>query len=115
MIPVISIHVLDTSRGQPAAGVSVTLEVPKPEGGWKVMGKGTTNAGGRISSVGPQGTNWGPEHCRLTFETGTYFVAQGVDHFYSEVVIHFYLADPGQHYHIPLLLSPFGYTTYLGN
>ena len=115
MIPVISIHVLDTSRGKPASGMSVRLEVPSTGGAWDLMGQGTTDAGGRIANIGPQAVNWGPALCRLTFDTGKYFDDHHIDGFYPDVVILFGLTDPGKHYHIPLLLSPFGYTTYLGN
>jgi 5-hydroxyisourate hydrolase len=111
----ITTHVLDTSRGQPAEGVPVTLEVQSAEGGWTPLGKGVTDADGRAKDLLPQGHVLGEGVYRLTFDTGTYFAALGVQSFYLSVVIDFNVRDAGQHYHVPLLLSPYGYSTYRGS
>ena len=110
----ITTHVLDTSRGRPAAGVPVTLEV-EAAGGWKLVGKGTTNADGRISDLLPADSALSGAVYRLIFDTEKYFTAQSVEGFYRQVTIVFTIRDPAQHYHVPLLLSPFGYSTYRGS
>lgn len=110
----ITTHVLDTSRGQPAQGVPVTLEI-EAAGGWQLVGKGTTNADGRISDLVSPEVSVVPGVYRLIFDTGKYWAAQQSESFYPQVTIIFRLADAAQHYHIPLLLSPFGYSTYRGS
>jgi 5-hydroxyisourate hydrolase len=110
----ITSHVLDTSRGRPAAGVPVTLEV-EAASGWKLIGKGTTNADGRISELVPKDAAMTSGVYRLIFDTAGYFSAQNAEAFYPQVTIVFKIDDAGQHYHVPLLLSPFGYTTYRGS
>lgn len=102
----ISTHVLDTSRGRPAAGVPVTLE--REEGEWDIVCLGRTDDDGRLKLVteAPQ-----PGRYRLTFDTGAYFP----DGFFPTVAIEFTIGEGGQHYHVPLLLSPFGYSTYRGS
>ena len=111
----ITTHVLDTSRGRPAGGVPVTLEVQMAEGGWAPLGRGVTDADGRARDLLSQGHVLSEGVYRLTFDTGTYFAAQGVQSFYLSVVIDFTVRDAGQHYHVPLLLSPYGYSTYRGS
>lgn len=108
----ISTHVLDTSLGKPAVGVSVVLEVESPNGGWKEAGRGATNADGRIPDLLKASLE--RMKYRLTFETGAYFEARRVSCFYPRVVIVFEVRDADQHHHIPLLLSPYGYSTYRG-
>ena len=110
----ITTHVLDTSRGQPAGGVPVTLEI-EAAGGWKLVGKGTTNADGRISDLVSAEVSIMPGVYRLIFDTGKYFASHQSESFYPQVTIVFRLADAAQHYHVPLLLSPFGYSTYRGS
>jgi|ERR1041385_2918030 5-hydroxyisourate hydrolase len=110
----ITTHVLDTSRGRPAQGVPVTLEI-EAEGGWKLIGKGTTNADGRIADLVPSQVTIAAGMYRLVFDTGKYFSNQQTESFYPQVTIIFRLADAAQHYHVPLLLSPFGYSTYRGS
>jgi 5-hydroxyisourate hydrolase len=109
----ITTHVLDTARGRPAAGVPVTLEI-KVAGGWTLIAQGTTNADGRISDLVPEEAKIVPGVHRLTFDTETYF-ANNQSEFYPKVTIIFRVADAAQHYHVPLLLSPFGYSTYRGS
>ncbi len=110
----ITTHVLDTARGRPAAGVPVTLEV-KSEEGWRVVGSGATDADGRLRDLAPAGFIVSEGAYRLTFDAGAYFAAAGAEGFYTEVVVSFVVRDAAAHYHVPLLLSPFGYTTYRGS
>lgn len=110
----ITTHVLDTSLGKPAAGVAVTLEAHSSDG-WKTLASGTTNADGRIRDLLPAESKLAPGTYRLRFETAAYFRARGVEAFYPHVEIVFVVKDGAQHYHVPLLLSPFGYSTYRGS
>lgn len=111
----ITTHVLDTSRGQPAAGVAVVLEQSQGGDSWTVRDRGTTNTDGRISDLVPEGEPLPPGVYRLRFATGAYFASRGVTSFYPEVQVAFRVDDPSAHYHVPLLLSPFGYSTYRGS
>lgn len=108
----LSTHVLDTTRGAPAEGVRVTLESAGGAAG-EPLGDGRTDADGRVAVVGPERLE--PGDYRLRFASGDYFAAQGTTAFYPEVVVVFTIADADQHYHVPVLLSPFGYTTYRGS
>jgi 5-hydroxyisourate hydrolase len=110
----ITTHVLDTSRGRPAVGVPATLEV-EAAGGWKLVGKGTTNSDGRITDLTSNEAQSAAGVYRLIFDTGKYFSDQELEAFYPQVTIVFRIEDPAQHYHVPLLLSPFGYSTYRGS
>jgi 5-hydroxyisourate hydrolase len=105
----ITTHVLDTSRGLPAPGIRVTLEVQFPDGGWKPLGKAVTDADGRASKLLPDTIALTEGAYRLTFDN-----LPG-DGLYPEVTIAFRVRDTARHYHIPLLLSPYGYTTYRGS
>jgi len=109
----ITTHVLDTSRGRPAAGVPVTLET-EAAGGWRLIGKGTTNADGRISDL-VSGESIAAGVYRLIFDTATYFASQNTEGFYPQVTVTFNVEESTQHYHVPLLLNPFGYSTYRGS
>jgi 5-hydroxyisourate hydrolase len=111
----ITTHVLDTGRGRPAGGVAVRLEVRAEAGGWEMLGGGETDADGRLRTLLPEGSWLEAGVYRLTFETAAYFEAQGVEGFYPEVSIVFAVRAPAEHYHVPLLLSPFGYSTYRGS
>ena len=110
---VITTHVLDTSTGRPAAGVQVTLE-KQAGSGWQKAGQGVTNQDGRIGDL-LAGAQLAPGTYRLTFDTASYFGANHQPAFYPQVQVMFTVADAGQHYHVPLLLSPFGYSTYRGS
>jgi 5-hydroxyisourate hydrolase len=103
----LSTHVLDTSVGRAAKGVAVVLE----QGGVQI-GEGVTDADGRIGSIGPD--RLGSGDYTLRFNTGSYFADAGRECFYPEVVVVFTIADADQHYHVPVLLNPFGYGTYRG-
>jgi len=111
----ISTHVLDTSRGRPAAGVEATLARRAAGGGWEEIGRGTTDGDGRIGALLAEGRPLAAGEHRLTFALGPWFEAQGVEAFYPEASVVFRVRDPGQHHHVPLLLSPFGYSTYRGS
>ena len=107
----ITTHVLDTARGCPAAGVPVLLE-RAVDADWTAIGRGTTDADGRANDLtsAPQEGRY-----RLTFDTGAYFRATGQEGFYPEVSVTFAVQSGQDHYHVPLLLSPFGYSTYRGS
>lgn len=107
-------HVLDTARGTPAAGLAVALEIRAGEV-WQPLGLAVTDADGRVRRLVPEGETLTPGTYRLTFSTGAYFRNLGIEGFYPEVSIVFDVRDPEQHYHVPLLLSPFGYSTYRGS
>jgi len=111
----ITTHVLDTARGRPAAGVPVTLEAQAAPPLWQVVGKGVTDADGRLKSLLAGGAALQAGTYRLTFDTAAYFRAQNVETFYPEVRVTFTVRDAAQHYHVPLLLSPHGYSTYRGS
>jgi 5-hydroxyisourate hydrolase len=104
----ITTHVLDTSRGMPALGIHVTLEVRFPDGAWQPLGKGVTDADGRAKNLLPEGVALTEAVYRLTFDR----LPEGL---YPEVSIAFRVRDASRQYHIPLLLSPYGYTTYRGS
>jgi 5-hydroxyisourate hydrolase len=110
----ITTHVLDTSRGRPAGGISVILErLVGSE--WKVLGKAATNADGRIGAFAPATPVSSPGAYRLRFDVAPYFRTHETDSFYSEITITFNIVDAAEHYHVPLLLSACGYTTYRGS
>ncbi|MGO3090690.1 MAG: 2-oxo-4-hydroxy-4-carboxy-5-ureidoimidazoline decarboxylase [Galactobacter sp.] len=108
----VTTHVLDTGTGRPASGVSVSLEAWDGSS-WRVLGTGVTDADGRIESLGPDEAE--PGRHRVTYDTGTWFGQKGTETSFPAVVIEFQIADPNQHYHVPLLLSPFAYSTYRGS
>jgi 5-hydroxyisourate hydrolase len=110
----ITTHVLDVSAGKPAAGISVRLE-RKGDAGWKEIGTQTTDDDGRARELLSESEPTQPGIHRLTFQVGKYFNHRNVDSFYEEVTITFVVNDASQHYHVPLLLSPFGYSTYRGS
>ena len=122
----ISTHVLDIAGGCPAAGMRVRLErvasaAPGEVAGTEQIAAATTDAGGRIASLGPEVIE--PGTYRLIFDTGRYYAQQrgnsgreaGSAAFFPEVTVTFAVADGREHYHVPLLLSPFGYSTYRGS
>lgn len=108
----VTTHVLDAVSGRPAAGVAVTLE-HQSGGGWQPVTSGTTDDDGRIADFGP--VDLEPGTYRVSFATGDHFARAGQPSFYPEVVISFSLTDPEAHYHVPLLLSPFAFSTYRGS
>ncbi|WP_430645288.1 hydroxyisourate hydrolase [Agromyces sp. GXS1127] len=108
----ITTHVLDASSGRPAEGVAVELSAGDGDG-WRRLDAAVTDAGGRVSRIGPDAPPAGVY--RLRFDTAAYFAARGTESFYPEVVLTFRVADDGRHVHVPLLLSPFAYSTYRGS
>jgi 5-hydroxyisourate hydrolase len=106
----LSTHVLDATTGRPAAGLQVRLERADDDG-WVPAETGVTGPDGRLRW--PRDTTRGVY--RITFGTGAYFTARGSATFYPEVSITFELTEPDEHYHVPLLLSPFAYSTYRGS
>ena len=109
----ITTHVLDTARGAPAAGVHVSLDLQDGDG-WRRLGAGATDADGRLRDLLPIDHRLAPGTYRLTFASGDYYATCGVVGFYPAIQITFVIGSPDQHYHVPLLLSPFGYSTYRG-
>ena len=110
----ISTHVLDTSQGRPAASMPVTLEASAADGSWALVGRGSTDDDGRLKEFASI-SGLGAGTYRLTFDTRSYFSSLNVQGLYPQVIIVFEAKDANGHYHIPLLLSPFGYSTYRGS
>ena len=110
----ITTHVLDTTLGKPAQDISIVLEQYTLSGAWKQLGSGKTNADGRLPNLLAPGTRVEPGIYHLIFDTGSYFKSLGVKGFYPEVTIAFEITD-ASHYHVPLLLTPYGYSTYRGS
>jgi 5-hydroxyisourate hydrolase len=108
----VTTHVLDATSGRPAVGVTATLG-RRAGTGWQEVASGRTDADGRISAFGPQDLAAGVY--QVTFAVGPYFAERGQPTFYPEVTIPFTIDDPAAHYHVPLLLSPYAYSTYRGS
>lgn len=108
----ISTHILDLALGRPATGVTVRLE-RQEDGAWKELSRSATDADGRIQSALPSPLSAG--RYRFRFETGAYFRSQGANCFHPYIEITFEIADPAQNYHVPLLISPYSYSTYRGS
>lgn len=110
----ISTHVLDTSIGRPAPAVDVRVAVQR-DGAWAEIARTATDHDGRVTRLLPLSADLSPGAYRLTFDIGAYFRARGVESFYSSVTVEFVIRDSESHYHVPLLVSPFGYSTYRGS
>jgi 5-hydroxyisourate hydrolase len=108
-------HVLDIASGSPARGLAVTLEISGGRGDFAELAHGVTDGDGRVAGFVPPLPVLEAKVYRLRFDTGAYFAAHGVHTFYPEVAVIIQIHDPREHYHVPLLLSPFGYTTYRGS
>jgi 5-hydroxyisourate hydrolase len=106
----LSTHVLDATTGVPARGVAVTLE-SRVDGEWGRVAEGSTDDDGRIRELGEPEAGM---H-RIGFDTGAYFADVGVRTFYPEVTVTFEIVDAEAHHHVPLLLSPFAFSTYRGS
>jgi len=109
----ITSHVLDLSSGKPAVGVEIALEHIDDKKGWHAVARAKTDADGRVKDAFTK--LHGPGRYRLTFATGAWFAARGVTCFHPEVSVVFEVRDETEHHHVPLLLSPYGYTTYRGS
>jgi hydroxyisourate hydrolase len=113
-ICMITTHVLDISRGVPAVGITVILEL-RQSSAWAPIGRGITDENGRVNTLTTEG-RLAPGTYRLTFDIGSFHREQGLSvSFFPEVKITFNVRDPDEHFHLPLLLSPFGYSTYRGS
>jgi 5-hydroxyisourate hydrolase len=110
----ITTHILDLSAGTPAAGVRVTLSRVETAG-QTVIGTGVTDADGRLRDIARGQAAVAAGTYELTFETGEYFRARDVTPFHPRVTVVMEIADGRPDYHVPLLISPFGYTTYRGS
>jgi len=104
----ITTHVLNMVSGRSAAGVAVTLEI-RTEGAWQRLGEASTDADGRARNLLPEGHTLTPGVYSLRYDVA------GISSFFPEISIRFRVEDPEQHYHVPLLLSAYGYTTYRGS
>ncbi|MCC2957893.1 hydroxyisourate hydrolase [Massilia sp. IC2-477] len=110
----LSVHVLDLQSGQPTAGIRVTLE-QREGAGWRELASGVTDAQGRIQALYPENGKLAAADYRIVFQTGEHYKRRGQATFFPRIPVEFTVDAPAQHYHIPLLLSPFGYSTYRGN
>jgi 5-hydroxyisourate hydrolase len=108
----VTTHVLDAVTGRPAAGVAVVLE-RRGSDGWAPVAQERTDGDGRVGRLGADELDAGTY--RVTFAVAAYFAERGQETFYPEVVISFTLDDPAAHYHVPLLLSPYAFSTYRGS
>ena len=111
----ISTHVLDTALGRPAAGVRIILEQVEDTSAVVSLGVGETDADGRLRELLPAGQVLEPGDYRLRFDVGAYCAASKRETFYPSVMVEFRVTGPAAHYHVPLLVSPFGYSTYRGS
>ncbi len=109
----ITTHVLDLAHGRPAQAVPITLAF-HDDTGWRALGHGETDADGRLRTLTPDGPVAAGTY-RLTFDTAAYFAMHAIAGFYPVVEIQFIVRDGTHHHHVPLLLSPFGYSTYRGS
>jgi 5-hydroxyisourate hydrolase len=110
----ITTHVLDTSLGKPGEGIKVQLEILEQDS-WTQVGQGVTNNDGRVAELFKQGFEFRPSTYRITFDLKDYFSAQNKKAFYPTAQIVFNVENATEHFHIPLLLSNFGYSTYRGS
>ena len=109
----ITTHVLDTAAGRPGRGIAIELERVE-HGIWHLVGGGITDDDGRLRTLTTAATVATGTY-RIRFQTGAYFAARQVDSFFPIVEIQFTVDDGAQHYHVPLLLSPFAFSTYRGS
>src|SRR5260370_27472257 len=108
-------HILDTSRGMPAAGIEVSLEVRGADESWSELAHAWTDDDGRVKPFFLIEEPLRAGTYRLVFDTAPYFAALNVESFYPEVSVAFSVDHDSQHYHVPLLISPYGYSTYRGS
>jgi 5-hydroxyisourate hydrolase len=111
----LSTHVLDTSRGRPAAGIAISLERLNAGEGWTPLSEAATDDDGRVKHFVLNEPNLGPGTYRLVFSIEKYFRELNQQTFYPEVSVAFLIEPGAGHYHVPLLISPFGYSTYRGS
>ncbi len=113
----LSVHVLDLQTGQPSPGMRVDLERRLPSGSWQPLGSEVTDAQGRVRALVPANAvaQWAAGDYRVVFRTGEFYARQKQATFFPEIPVVFHVDSAQQHYHVPLLLSPYGYSTYRGN
>jgi len=111
----ITTHVLNVAAGRPASGITVTLEGQDDAGNWNELGTGRTDIDGRAGDLLEAEAEFSNGLYRLRFDTNEFFERERVESFYPEVVVTFTVKNASEHYHVPVLLSPFGYTTYRGS
>lgn len=111
----ITTHVLDIAHGEPARNVAVKLEHHSLDHGWIVIAERRTDGDGRVKDLLAEEATPAPGRYRISFLTGEYFERRSAGFFHPVVEVVFEIHDPKQHYHVPLLVSPFGYSTYRGS
>ena len=111
----ITTHILDIAHGEPARNVRVKLEAYSGDRGWVVLAEKRTDTDGRARDLLADEASGAAGSYRITFGTGEYFKNRGVSCFHPFVEVVFEILDPDQHYHVPLLVSPYGYSTYRGS
>ncbi|WP_065261381.1 hydroxyisourate hydrolase [Pseudomonas bananamidigenes] len=110
----LSVHVLNLENGLPSPGINVTLEHHVGQD-WQPLAQGTTNEQGRIAELFPANQPFKAGEYRVVFKTGEYLEKAGHETFFPEIPVIFKVKQTDQHYHIPLLLSPYGFSTYRGS
>ena len=110
----LSVHILDLQSGQPSAGVGVVLEARDGQQ-WRTIGQAVTDAQGRVRALYPASKALTGGAYRIVFKTGDHYARLGQPTFFDQIPVEFKVENTAQHYHIPLLLSPYGYSTYRGN
>ena len=111
----ISTHILDTALGRPASGVHIDLQLQDSDESWTRLAEAWTDEDGRVKPFFLVESLVGAGTYRLVFDTDAYFTAIDVEAFYPQVIVVFQIGDEPQHYHVPLLISPYGYSTYRGS
>ncbi|MGQ0537418.1 MAG: hydroxyisourate hydrolase [Gemmatimonadaceae bacterium] len=111
----ITTHVLDLAGGTPARGLGVRLDAVEPDGKAETIGAQTTDEDGRAGELLARGVPLAAGRYRLVFDSGAYWRAHGQPAFFPEVCVDIEVLEPAAHYHVPLLMSPFGYSTYRGS
>jgi len=110
----LSVHVLNLQTGVPTSGVTVELEQQQQQG-WVKLASGVTDKNGRIAALYPEGKSMAEGDYKVVFKTGDYYKQHSQPTFFPEIPVIFHVEKSGEHYHIPLLLSQYGYSTYRGN
>ncbi len=111
----ITTHVLDISLGKPAANIKIVLEALSPQSSKKIISEGLTNTDGRITPSLYEGKVLNPGLYGISFSLANYFASSNRASLYPFVTVHFMLEHPEEHFHLPLLISPGGYSTYRGS
>jgi len=111
----VSTHVLDTSLGKPAAGVPVSLGIRELDGSWRMLDQGATDADGRWRPSAANDFSLAPGTYRITVDPTAYFHTRNMESFYPFIDITFTIRNAAEHHHVPLLLSPYSYSTYRGS